>query len=142
MTSETLGERIAAELNQREKIAKLAVDAHGENWYLGLCYEDGYHVEGLARPDLLVAATAEETAEHIALHDPADAQRRYAVARQVLKRHRPVDPATADPRMDAVVRTFWGPQCSHGRNPGEYQELVLYPCVELRDLAKSLGVGK
>jgi hypothetical protein len=65
-------------------------------------------------------------AAHIALHDPADAIRRYTGELEVLERHAPTD------------RDAWryGMTCNGCPNSA-----VEYPCPEIRSLASRLGVS-
>lgn len=71
-----------------------------------------------------------KTAEFIALHDPADAIRRYEYALKVLDRH-----ATDQGRCDycaSLCHSRSGLGCDDPDAPA--------PCLEITDLAASLGI--
>lgn len=63
----------------------------------------------------------ESVAAYTKTASPADALRRYTAARRALERHEQADP--------------WRSFCAYSR------EGVLWPCEDIRDLARSLGIN-
>jgi len=125
----TLHERLAAELARRTAAANAAGTPPPDpaaDWQVEPTpIKDVYRVvdgDGSLVADVLVG---EELAAHIALHDPADALRRYAGELEVLERHAPVPPRADDP---------WAmPDCTACKS--------WWPCPEIRSLASRLGVS-
>lgn len=135
-TDDTLHGRIEAELDRREAIAKAAVC---EAWTVAERYGE-VEVVTVARHARYVGDQSPEAhsvvqagdfhpavnptdAIHIALHDPADALRRYAAARRVLARHRPIlwESLTGERRCARCGDTL--------------------DCPEIADMADSLGLS-
>ncbi len=137
----TLHERIAAELDRRTAVAN---SADGADWTLVERAEYGPKVGEWMRevnhqvwhcddeqdgcPDAARGWIAE--ARHIALHDPADALRRYAGELEVLERH-----ALS---TDASQHIFCEPDCQGGDCTWCK---ISYPCPDLLSLASRLGVS-
>jgi hypothetical protein len=119
--SANLRSRIEAELDRREPVARTANEGSNRApWRTGAQKRCECCNSVLSAPGFEVIATDDRLTEHIALHDPADALRRYQHARKVLARHEPYD-ADGDP---------------HGcRYCGEPTD-----CFDLTDLAESLGL--
>jgi hypothetical protein len=127
----TLHERLAAELARRTAVANAATSGPWTN--ADPMARDGVFAEAV---DGFVADCGYErmgpfavhNAAHIALHDPADALRRYAGELEVLERHAPTGNET-------------GVWCAHCLwLPGRDQPR-LYPCPEIKSLASRLGVS-
>jgi len=141
----TLHERIRAELDRRTAVARAAGDQYGPCWLITRVppYTDPLVLAGDGGGDELRAAGTVDLHEaqqvHIALHDPADALRRYAGELEVLERHAPFD------QEDWSVERgrFTEPGCEHCQltsNDGDplYRD---WPCPEIRSLASRLGVS-
>ena len=123
-----LREQILAEIERREKVAKAAFTIGSSDPWRAL-YGDRVvaQVDGESTYYGIAKELWEEHAEHIALHDPADALRRYAHYRKVLERHAPVSIGEVD-----------DPLCSGCR---DYAGHLGWPCVEIEDLAEALGLS-
>lgn len=154
---DTLHTRLRAEIDRRLAVARAANAAKPGDW-VAVTTHDGSSYDGLSRV-IAVQMTADRTisrhvadgisdvpepvragfediepeaadvAEHIALHDPADAIRRYEGELEVLERHQSramalgqSAPSVAQPKL------CW--RCN-----------VEYPCADLTSLAHRLGVS-
>lgn len=108
----TLHDRLRAELDRRLAVARAATPAWAN---VGTVVEAG--------PDGVPFVGNDYVVEHIALHDPADAIRRYLGELEVLQRHAPMSGGSCE-------------QCWHG-TPDD----STWPCPEIRSLASRLGVN-
>jgi hypothetical protein len=128
-----LRDRIRAEIERRQAVAQAAMPGPWRFNVYGIEFEAwsiaAHSVVG--RCFEVVGQPRRQTAEHIALHDPADALRRYAAALRVLDRHQTCV-------AHGVVRAD-GPEIRHAPQCHRCGS-VDWPCVEVRDLADSLGV--
>lgn len=130
-----LGERIEAEVARRLEVARAATPgpwtvedafARAAGCRCLSCWESEPYgrmipeIDGPPRADVS-PVFYEHDAAHIALHDPADAIRRYEAALRVLARH---------DRMPGILSTWTCRVCRPPRGP----------CAELLDLAASLGI--
>lgn len=130
-----LHDRLRTEVEKRIEVAKAATpgpwraekDNEHAPWLL-------YEIERFRgyRNHVYVGDDA-ETAQFIALHDPADAIRRYEAALRVLKRHAPIDDPNQRPGVRLICADDWGD------DDGPHLSTT-WPCSELRDVAASLGV--
>lgn len=97
----------------------------------GSCYESEPYgrmipeLDGPPRADVS-PVLYDHDATYVALHDPADAIRRYEYALKVLDRHAP---AADEPQL-----------CRWCFNSGDEQDYFPWPCPEITDLAESLGI--
>lgn len=116
----TLHDRLRAELNRRLAVARAATPGP---WELGIVHGTVMVPERGTR--LALGRTGADAA-HIALHDPADAIRRYEGELQVLQQHTWSD------------RDKWryGITCNGCPNSA-----ATWPCPEIRSLAGRLGVS-
>jgi len=129
----TLHERIRAELDRRTAVANAASHGGTGEW----SRPDPDHSYGRIEDEnghLVVydeGSPTESEAEHIALHDPADALRRYAGELEVLERHAPGPDDTG----------WYCRWCYAGisQETGA-DEFLPYPCDEVRSLASRLGI--
>lgn len=132
-----LHERLLAELDRRTALANAATPGPWRANHYGIESEvwspELHRVVG--RPTLEVLQSyvtsgrntyANADASHIALHDPADALRRYAGELEVLERHFPA--------ADQPDQCRW---CYAGGQ----DEYLPWPCPEIRSLASRLGVS-
>jgi hypothetical protein len=130
--------RLLAEIERREAIAREAADCEGTS-------EPEWHAHGL--PDNEVtsknASVAfcddEPIADHIALHDPADALRRYAHYRKVLERHRSDNDLPSMRRFWECVACSYEIECNSDRY-SEHTNTVPWPCPDYLDVAEALGI--
>lgn len=125
-----LRELILGEIERRERIARAAVDEvvmGAADWH----YDGGFKVigyDGETCNGEVAEAISDHEAQHIALHDPADALRRYAHYRRVLERHSPVERNDyGNDRWLACVR------CG--------KDVTYRACDPMRDLAEALGLS-
>lgn len=139
-----LRDRILAEIDRREQdVAKAA--AEDGNWLAathtgrkdGISLVGRVSKRGTGEAVAVFAGTnvhqRAADAEHAALHDPADALRRYAHYRRVLDRHKPT-------RWPNVEDGYDAPTCAGcGRDDfGDPRYLV--PCPETIDIAEALDI--
>jgi len=111
-------DQIRAEAERRLAIAREAWLEPPQTWYSVKDLTDKHANGG--------AGLADFDAAHIALHDPADAVRRYEYALKVLDRHvRYRIPKGYEPA--GVLNCF---RCNG----------LEWPCTEIADLAESLGI--
>lgn len=152
----TLHDRIAAELDRRLAVANAAtpgpwehVDYAGdpnldvawtESTFRGagsvITWGEGVEAGAICAPngDLYPRSgySPKDDMAHIALHDPADALRRYAGELEVLDRHAPkVRPSSG---------RVWCVACNEKTDVNLYGE-VPWPCPEIRSLASRLRVS-
>ena len=122
----TLHDRLKAELDRRLAVAKAA---GGWTW---MCEQphDFHALLWSRKPDEPKIAVTHGTLnlsaplrDFVALHDPADAIRRYLGELEVLERHAPMSGGSCE-------------QCWHG-TPDD----STWPCPEIRSLASRLGVS-
>ncbi len=115
-----LRERLEQKITEREQIAKGAW-VNNNDASMDWAKSDGTHgwrvldAEGVP----VAYGLSEYDADHMALHDPADALAEVEHMRGILARHQIADP----------FRSFCG---AH--------ESELWPCAEIRALARRLGV--
>lgn len=126
--SDHLQDTLRAELDRRLAVARAAAAQYGPCWFITPIrpYTDPILLAGEGGNDLLSAGTVdlhEAHQIHIALHDPADAIRRYLGELEVLERHAPMSGGSCE-------------QCWHG-TPDD----STWPCPEIRSLASRLGVS-
>lgn len=135
-----LSTRILAELDRRTKAAEAAspgpwrIDDEDDDTVV-LAVDD----EVAAQAYALSGRQQRATAEHIALHDPADALRRYAAARRVLERHQPDNELPINAKFWECVVCSVEIECNSDR-VGTHYHTVLWPCPEILDLCASLGI--
>ena len=129
----TLHDRLRAELDRRLAVAKAATPGPWETggigdygWSVHFPHHDGWANMGVETED---NEQGKADAEHIALHDPADAIRRYEGELEVLERH---ELAYLDTSDEAWQRSPYCGWCSQG---------LLWPCPDLKSLAGRLGVN-
>lgn len=120
----SLHERIAAELDRREEMARAVPYLAAKMWD-----NRTQGVGALAARRHWTDEAAEAIEACARLHEPADALRRYAAARRVLDRHKAVE-------WDEGDVGCW--HCS-GQDAVEGIAFA-WPCPEIRDLAASLGL--
>lgn len=132
MSTDTLHDKIRSEVERRLAIARAAAIG-GAEWRLegGPFVADRHHQLFSVNEDGQTITTHGYTINmsldrrrQIALHDPADAIRRYEYALKILERHEPTPPYPGS----GSVYCGW---CSQG---------ILAPCPDVRDLAESLGI--
>lgn len=141
-----LHSRIAVEIERRLAVARAATPGPwrhdpAKQWHAPEDLAErrnGEEFVGAGKPTIAIAATGPADhsqsmmdADHIALHDPADAERRYSAALRVLNRHAPA-PRLTDP-LRGEVDPWDLADCAH------CDEAL--PCRDLRDLAASLGLS-
>jgi hypothetical protein len=124
-----LHERLLAEVQRRLDVAR-GGGGRGLNWRVGVADQEGrveHDGEDIFPVVYDEGYPTEDEACHIALHDPADAIRRYEADLRRLERHRPgVNGRYCDDEA-----------CSGAARDGL---IINWPCDEVRDLAASLGV--
>jgi uncharacterized protein DUF6221 len=144
----TLHDRLRADLDRRLAVARAATpgpwawEATGQkdnSWGLGtvvgddgetLLSGDVTDVEGAEVVDAVCYQDNGRLADaaHIALHDPADAIRRYAGELEVLERH-------------TELPDSWGSCATCLVEDARGSSMVAWPCPEIRSLASRLGVS-
>lgn len=126
--STDIHDKIRSEVERRLGIARDAAEGDTGEWYVGRKWNVAIAAPvdfNMAEP-LAAYGVAIPFSEHIALHDPADAIRRYGYALKVLDRH---TPAADEPHL-----------CRWCFNSGDEQDYFPWPCPEVTDLAESLGI--
>lgn len=129
---DTLHTRLRDEINRRLVVARAAADQYGPCWLITRIppYTDPVLLAGDGGDDLVSAGTVdlhEAHQVHIALHDPADAVRRYERDLKTLERHAPVEVHTnIDPRMVA---------CAYEWGDGDGYVVPYEFCPHIKDLA-------
>jgi hypothetical protein len=120
-----LHERLTAAVTERLDVARAATPGPWSRYgNLGYAvFTEAYDDPDYDPPAVTHGSDMEADAEYIALHDPADAIRRYERDLRVLERHRP---AADEPGLCA-----W---CFAG------DDYLPYPCPEIRDLALAYEV--
>lgn len=133
---DTLHDRIRAEIDRRLAVARAATPGPWKaggigdyGWTVQFPNHDGWSNMGVETED---NEQGKADAEHIALHDPADAVRRYEGELEVLERHRPVQ--ERDNLGPVVICAYeWGDSDGY---------MVRYDwCPEVKALAHRLGVS-
>lgn len=151
-TDTTLHDKIRSEVERRLAIARAAAAAKPAPW-VALALHDGWEHTGYSgvrtdettptgrrsspvatlmadtleveRSSLASEPTPAAVAQFVALHDPADAIRRYTHALWILDQHQWVAPGVKCDCRDAM--------CSHGGH-------IVWPCDDIVRLAESLGI--
>lgn len=133
MTS--LRDRTVAEIERREQTARAAnFSAEPESWTARPVMppittgKRGNAEIRDSEGDLLADVATVQDAEHIALHDPADALRRYAHYRRILDRHVIVDADTGAGDRQPYCRGC-------GYTPSADED-----CPDVTDIADTLGL--
>jgi hypothetical protein len=124
--------RILAEIEEREQVARIA---SAGPWHLGFDEEAGMAIRD-ADEDVIAFAYVPADDQHIALHNPADALRRYAHYRRILERHQPCKDLNVWEHGESY------PACTHGFDDEDdiTDAIWWHRCSEIRDLAEALNV--
>ena len=146
--SDNLHELLVAEVQRRLEVVRAAT---GRHWYSN----GGWEIRTVPVGDVeaadppfwfLVARPGEQRQSawadfrHIALHDPADAVRRYEADLRRLERHAPrVEPASRY-RPEIVECEHCASLCHSRSGLGCETPDAPWPCDEIADLAASLGM--
>jgi hypothetical protein len=121
----TLHERIQAELDRRTAVANAATPGpwtvRGIGDFGWAVHFEGGMPRGIETED---NKQGRDDADFIALHDPADALRRYAGELEVLERH-----------------ALWSTDLQRGCDYCRFDQYPEWPCPEIRSLASRLGVS-
>lgn len=134
--------KIREEVERRLAIARAAAEG-GAEWRLtsGAFVAD-FHLQLYSvNPDGQTITShgytrnlSRERADHISLHDPADAIRRYTHALKILERHSP------DADGDCSSCAAWGEDEDPDGQRYRYPAATSSPCFDVLDLAESLGI--
>lgn len=133
---DTLHDRLEAEINRRLAVARAATPGpwKARTEYPQTVTSPTYGPDSSDEDSWVISAALTHRpgpdATHIALHDPADAVRRYEGELQVLERHRP----EPDDCFDS------GAHCAWCRAPSDAFHDIQWPCAEIKSLAHRLGV--
>lgn len=130
--STDIHDKIRSEVERRLAIAR-AADGHE--------LFDGTGIVSMTSPNhpKRTVALPSHIATFAALHDPADAIRRYAHALKILEDHHPVA-RDGSPAWASSDGRAWCWTCTGLEGAGKFLIAAPSPCPPITDLAESLGI--